>query len=101
VKLGATRPSKCFAHAADSAQVQEMGATFVEVAQSLAVRARAAPHSPAALQLGYLLGAMHRGAGRDFGVYYEAVRRVQSETAGMAARSPEFVRGERAGERSG
>lgn len=101
VRVDRTRLSQCLARAAGPADVQEIGSVFIGLAQDLAPRARADPHSAAAVQLGYLVGAMRRGAGRDFGVYYEARRRVEDELAGVDVSSPEFVRGEQAGERFG
>ena len=101
VRVDGAAISKCFARAASSADVQNIGSTYIDVAQRLADQARSAPHSAAALRLGYLIGAVRRGAGRDFGVYYETHRRLEAVLAGIDVNSPEFVRGERAGERSG
>jgi len=101
VRVDGAQISKCFARAASSADVQQIGATYVDVAQQLADRSRIAPHSAATLRLGYLMGAVRRGAGRDFGVYYETRRRIESDLSGVDVSSAEFVRGERAGKSSG
>jgi hypothetical protein len=93
--------SKCLVREADAADVQSVGSTFVTVAGDLADIVRTAPHSAAATQLGYLEGAVHHGASKTAGIYYELERRVQQELNGIDTRTPEYVRGERAGESAG
>jgi hypothetical protein len=101
VRVQGTRLSDCFTRAADPAEIQQVGAVFIAAAQRLAARARAGPHSPAALQLGYLIGAMRHGTSHTQGIHYETRRRVELELTGVNTRTPEFVSGEKAGERSG
>jgi hypothetical protein len=101
VRLDGTRLSKCLARGSTSADVQEIGGMFLTVTQQLAPQARAAPGSRAAVELGYLVGALRRGAGQGFGVYYESERRVESELRGVDQSSPAFRQAEQAGERSG
>ena len=101
VRLHGTRLSKCLARGSSSADVQEIGGMFLTVTQQLAPKARAAPRSHAAVELGYLVGALRHGAGQGFGIYYESERRVESELQGVDQSSPAFRQGERAGERSG
>jgi hypothetical protein len=96
-----TRLSDCFTRTADPAEIQQVGAVFIGAAEQLASRARAKPHSPAALQLGYLIGAVRHGAGHTQGIHYETRRRIEQELIGVETNTPEFVRGERAGERTG
>jgi hypothetical protein len=96
-----TKLSDCFNRAADPAEIQQVGAVFVATAERLAARTRAKPHSAAALQLGYLIGAVRHGAGHTQGIHYETQRRIEQELIGVNTRAPEFVTGERAGERSG
>ena len=98
---GETKLSECFNRAATPAEIQEVGAVFVSAAEKLSARARTNPHSPAALQLGYLVGAVRRGARTDTGVHYESERRIEQELNGVNTRAPEYVEGETAGERSG
>ncbi|MDT7713319.1 MAG: hypothetical protein QOG46_2059 [Pseudonocardiales bacterium] len=98
---GDTKLSECFNRAAQPAEVQQVGAVFVAAAEQLSARARAAPHSPAALRLGYLIGAVRHGAGRTQGIHYETQRRIEQELIGVNTKAPEFVQGETAGERSG
>lgn len=101
VRLDGVRLSDCFTRAADPAQIQQVGGTFVDAAEALADRMRKAPRSQAAVELGYLIGAVHRGAGNTQGIHYETVRRIDQVLVGLDRRSPEFARGERAGMRSG
>lgn len=98
---GATKLSECFNRAADPAEIQQVGAVFIEAAERLSAEARAKPHSSAALQLGYLIGAVRRGAGDTQGIHYETQRRIEQELIGVNTRAPEFVTGVRAGVRSG
>jgi hypothetical protein len=101
VRVEGTRLSDCFTRAADPAEIQEVGTVFVNVAEKLSQQARAKPHSPAAVQLGYLIGAVRHGAGHTQGIHYETQRRIEQELIGVNTSAPEFVRGERAGERTG
>jgi hypothetical protein len=98
---GRVKISDCFQQAAPPASVQNLGSTFLATAQQLAEQVRAHPHSAAAVQLGYLIGALRRGAGTRTGVHYEAVRRVQQELTGLDMNTPEFRRGLEAGRKEG
>jgi hypothetical protein len=95
-----TRISDCFKHAAGSADVQTLGAIVIETAQDLSDQVRAAPHSHAAVELGFLVGAVHRGIPAD-GVHYETGRRVDQALIGVPVGTPEYRRGLQAGLRSG
>src|SRR5256885_625699 len=101
VTVDGTPLSKCLGREADSADVQSVGAAYVDTAADLAAKARANPHGAAAVQLGYLAGAVRRGASKTAGIHYELERRMEQELNGIDSTSPEFVRGERAGEASG
>jgi hypothetical protein len=102
VRLGSgTKLSDCFNRAANPAEIQQVGAIFISAAEKLSARARDQPHSPAALQLGYLVGAVRHGAAHTQGIHYETQRRIEQELIGVNTGAPEFVTGERAGERSG
>jgi hypothetical protein len=98
---GDTKLSECFTRNADPAEIQQIGAVFIAATEKLAADARARPHSAAAVQLGYLIGAVRRGAGHTQGIHYETERRVEQELIGVNTKAPEFVTGERAGERGG
>jgi hypothetical protein len=92
--------SRCVKRAIDPDDVQHVGGTMVSVATELSARARGHPESPAALQLGYLLGAAHRGGDSTL-VSAELLRRLDQEAAGLEARSHAFERGQRAGRAAG
>jgi hypothetical protein len=80
----------CFQHAASAADVQTVGATVIETTQQLADRVRKAPHSHAAVELGYLVGVVRKDAN---GVHYETGRRVEQELIGLPIDTPEFKSG--------
>jgi hypothetical protein len=101
VRVDGTRLSECFTRAANPAEIQQVGAVFIATAERLAPSARANPHSPQALRLGYLIGAVRRGAGNTQGIHYETQRRIEQELIGVNTHAPEFVEGERAGEKNG
>ena len=84
----------CFQNAASSADVQTLGANVIETAHQLADEVRKAPHSHAAVELGYLVGVVRENAD---GVHYETGRRVEQEIAGLPTDTPEFRRGLAAG----
>ena len=84
----------CFQHAASSADVQNLGAIVIETTHQLADRVRKAPHSHAAVELGYLVGVVRENAK---GVHYETGRRVEQELVGVPIHTAEFRRGLAAG----
>ena len=98
---GKVKISDCFPHAAGSGDVQQVGAIFVTTADQLADRTRTSPHSKAAVELGYLIGAVRRGAGTRMGVHYEAERRIEQSLVGLKTTTSEFRSGLAAGARSG
>ena len=81
--------------------LQEIGAAYIAVAADLAFEARADPDGPAATRLGYLIGAVRRGADRTQGIHAELVRRMEQELVIVDTRSSAFREGERAGRESG
>jgi hypothetical protein len=101
VRLGETRLSGCLVKSSDPAEIQEVGAAYLAVAAELAGSATRRPEGAEALRLGYLVGAAHRGAARTQGIHSELVRRLEQEAAPFVADSQAYVRGERAGRRSG
>src|SRR4051794_20726486 len=80
----------CFQHAASSADVQTLGANVIETAHQLADNVRKAPHSHAAVELGYLVGVVRKDA---TGVHYETGRRIEQELSGVPIHTAEFRRG--------
>ena len=97
VRIGGRRPSQCFAHASSQGDVENLGSIFVEAAEHLATDARARPHGPALLRLGFLIGAAHRGGDSAQGIYSELLRRLDSVVTGIGTSSPAYRRGRAAG----
>jgi hypothetical protein len=79
-----SRLSECVAHADTDAELQSTGLTLTAAADGLADRAQRGD-TVAALQLGYLAGAMRRGAARTAGVGSELQRRIEQAGAYVAA----------------
>ena len=101
VAVDGTPLSGCLIRASDSADLQLVGATYLAVAADLASEARADRESAAATRLGYLVGAVRRGAARTQGVHDEMVRRIEQELVIVDTRAAAFRTGERAGRSSG
>lgn len=101
VELEGTRLSGCLVKSSEPAEIQDVGTAYLAVAAGLAGEAADDPEGEDALRLGYLVGAVNRGAGRTQGIHSELVRRLEQEAAGIQARSEAYARGERAGRRSG
>ncbi len=95
--------SACFDPQSDAAELQSVGISFVGAAAALAERARGRPEGDAATQLGYLIGAIRRGAGSENaqGINTELVRRVEQELTLVDPASRALREGMRAGERTG
>jgi hypothetical protein len=92
VRIGGRPLSECFAPGSDGADVQALGLAIVPATERLAPGARANPRGAAALRLGFLVGAVHRGAARGR-VYAELERRVRLELAGVDTSAPAYRRG--------
>jgi hypothetical protein len=100
VRIDGTRLSTCLSGSPDGTQVQTVGAAFVESASALSSRARRRPEGRAALELGYLVAAAHRG-GSNQGVHSELLRRLDQELLTIDTGSRAFRRGQHAGEAGG
>jgi hypothetical protein len=99
VAIDGTPISRCFNRDARGEDVQIVGSVLLAVAQELGDRARAGDEQ-AALRLGYLIGAAHRGADRN-GLAAEMMRRLDAETTGLATVGDAYKRGLRAGRSRG
>lgn len=100
---GGTRLSRCVQIAArNDGDLQTLGPVLTRSADGL--RAQAASDPAAALRLGYLVGAVRRGAAGTPGVAAQLARRVE-QLAALGATGPRsqsaLQRGIRAGEASG
>jgi len=99
---GGTRISTCVMRSLDTGEVQTLGFTYVAVANSELKLMRRS--DDAALQLGFLVGAVRRGANRTNGLQLELVRRLD-QVAGVGGPSgalgAAYRRGVAAGEDHG
>jgi hypothetical protein len=106
VRLAGTTPiSDCLVPEQDAGQLANVGHEMIIAATKLNVQARQDPGGPAALQLGYLIGAIAKGSDP---IHTDLVRRLNSaarfsETGGVLPAGFErpFGRGYGAGHRSG
>lgn len=97
-----TRLSTCVADARADADLQNLGVVLTQAASTLASEL---PRSdPAAVQLGYLVGATRRGAAHSSGIHETLQRRIE-QTTGIdgppAHRRAAYRRGLAAGSRTG
>jgi hypothetical protein len=103
VRLGdGTSLSTCVERARSDGDIQTLGFELTRTADDLAASMRSSDAS--ALALGYLVGAVRRGASTTNGIHEELVRRVEQATGlggAPPARRAAFERGRAAGERSG
>ena len=95
---GTVKLSDCLVPADDAGPLASFGGSTVEVAVPLVVRARRGDER-AALELGYLRGALARGA--DPGVHDELLFRLDQELIQVDRRAAAFRRGEAAGRERG
>jgi hypothetical protein len=69
--------SDCLIDSQPSGELAQIGTATVEAATRLSARARQGD-GPAAIQLGYLVGAVQRGAAETGGIHTDLVRRLES-----------------------
>ena len=101
VRLDGTPLSACLEDGSDSAELQAVGAALLEAAADLSAAAAARPDGAEATQLGYLMGAVRRGASATEGTNSELVRRLEQEALVLDPPSEAFLRGQRAGRAGG
>jgi hypothetical protein len=75
---GGTRISECLAENQGGGTLATVGGAMVKSATALNAEARRSPTGPAAVQLGYLLGAAERGAEDTAGIHAELLRRLEA-----------------------
>ena len=73
---GETLISECLARNQSSGDLTRIGEALIETSTALNAEARAEPGGDANLQLGYLLGAVERGAEESEGIHSDLVRRL-------------------------
>jgi hypothetical protein len=101
VTLDGTKLSACVREATGGGELNDIGLGYLDAAAQLARGAGRRPEGAEALRLGYLVGAVHRGASADMGPASELVRRLDSEAGRADLRSAAFRRGRSAGLRDG
>lgn len=97
---GETPISDCLTRNQSGAQLETVGGEMLAAATDLNREARAAPEGPAALRIGYLVGAAERGAEGTEGIHAELLRRLEAAatyTPGDRPLSPAFERSYREG----
>lgn len=92
-----TRISDCLAHDADSGDIQNVGLMLLTLTQRLAGGKQ---DQRSLLELGYVVGAVHRGVANSQ-VDGEIGRRIDQEITEAQTRSAAFRQGERAGRANG
>jgi hypothetical protein len=101
VKLAGETPiSECLAENQQGGDLATVGEAMVEATTELNGEARAVPSSPAALRLGYLIGAAQRGADRTEGIHSDLLRRLTVAARyapGREPLSPAFLKAYREG----
>jgi hypothetical protein len=75
---GGTRISDCLTKNQGGGELATIGGSMVRAATTLNAEARHAPGGPAAVELGFLLGAVERGAEDTHGIHAELVRRLEA-----------------------
>lgn len=89
VLLGGETPiSDCVAPNQSGGDLARVGEAMLEAATDLNAEARAEPGGGAALQLGYLLGAVQRGAEESEGIHSDLVRRLTVAARYAPGREP-------------
>jgi hypothetical protein len=94
VSMEGVKLSDCLVPADDAGPLASFGGSVIAVSAPLVERARSGDEQ-AALELGYLHGALERGA--DPGIHDELLFRFEQELIRVDRRSPAFRRGEAAG----
>jgi len=97
---GSTPISDCLVSGQDAGELATAGRSMVVAATRLNAEGRANPGGGAPLQLGYLVGAVDKGAEGTGGIHADLVRRVES-AARFGELTPEFDRAYREGEAAG
>ncbi|MFN2613129.1 MAG: hypothetical protein ABR536_07155 [Solirubrobacterales bacterium] len=109
VRLGGATPiSGCLVEGQSGGELAQVGQAMVLAATQLNETARKDPTGPAAVQLGYLIGAAQQGASTTGGIHSDLIRRLDTAarfTPGGGTLPADFERtfgeGYAAGQRSG
>jgi hypothetical protein len=103
---GTTAISDCLVSGQAAGELTTTGGSIIVAATRLNAAGRREPSGPAPLQLGYLVGAVQRGAGDTGGIHADLVRRLDhaarfSQTELSPAFERGFEKGTTAGQASG
>jgi len=101
---GETLISECLTRNQSGGDITRVGEALIETATALNAEARAKPGGAANLQLGYLLGAVERGAEESEGIHADLVRRLvvaARYVPGKQTQPPGFYRAYRSGYAAG
>jgi hypothetical protein len=101
---GETLISECLARNQSSGDLTRVGEALIETATKLNAEARAEAGGDAAVQLGYLLGAMRSGSEESEGIHADLIRRLTVAARyapGRQPLSPAFRREYRSGYAAG
>jgi hypothetical protein len=81
--------SDCLVENQSAGDLATVGGTLVKVATQLNAKARRDPGGPPTVQLGYLVGAVEKGASDTHGIHAELVRRIDAAALyGPAGKPP-------------
>lgn len=80
--------SDCLVHNQSAGDLTNVGESVVQVATQLNADAREKPGAAPTVQLGYLVGALTRGAGETQGIHSELLRRVEAAALYSPAGKP-------------
>ena len=85
---GSTLISECLAENQQAGDLATVGGALVEAATELNAEARADPSGEGSAQLGYLLGAVQRGADKTEGIHADLIRRLTVAARYSPGRTP-------------
>ena len=85
---GGTPISGCIVHNQSTGGLTQVGDTLVKVSTELNAEARSDPGGPPTVQLGYLIGAVTRGAAETQGIHSELLRRIEAAALYSPAGKP-------------
>lgn len=89
VLLGGETPiSDCLAENQSAGELAQVGEALVQTATRLNAEARAEPGGSANLELGYLLGAVARGADKTEGIHSDLLRRLTAAARYSPGKQP-------------
>lgn len=83
---GETPISGCLVEDQSAGELADFGASVVQTATLLSAAAERDPGGPQAVRLGYLVGAVQRGASETSGIHADLVRRLEAASRPLKPR---------------